>query len=268
MKQERLSRSCFFVCFQNVESASLLLTDVHFRGTIEILRKMHHYAERNRMKKKSEKKLKKGVPQYLEQPSPIAVRESSPDEGLSEDEVRLRAEHDLANTPVESPTKTEKQIILQNSLTFFNFIFVFLAACLVAVGSYKDMLFLIIAVANTLIGIFQEIRSKRTIDKMTLMSVRRYTAIRGGRKVMIPSENLVRDDIVEFGPGDQICADAIVVSGQAQLNEALVTGEADQIDKRIGDALLSGRREGGVCPGVRIGNQSKAALQVNRGIPG
>jgi len=183
---------------------------------------------------------KKAAEAELYSPQAVTVKETSPETGLSDDEALLRRDHGLANTPVQSPTKTEKQIILQNSLTFFNFIFVFLAVCLIIVGSYKDLLFLAIAVANTLIGIFQEIRSKRTIDKMTLMTVRRYTAIRGGKKVQIPSEQLVRDDIVEFGPGDQICADALVVSGQAQLNEALVTGEADQIAKAEGDALLSG----------------------------
>ena len=112
--------------------------------------------------------------------------------------------------------------------------------CLIAVGSYKDLMFLAIAVANTLIGIFQEIRSKRTIDKMTLMAVRRYGAIRDGKKQQVSSAELVRDDIVEFGPGDQICADAVVASGQVQVNEALVTGEADQIAKTEGEALLSG----------------------------
>ena len=91
---------------------------------------------------------------------PYPVKEASPEEGLTEEEARARAEYGLSNTPVESPTKTEKEIILHHSLTFFNFIFVFLAACLIAVGSYKDMLFLLIAIANTLIGIFQEIRSK------------------------------------------------------------------------------------------------------------
>lgn len=173
-------------------------------------------------------------------PQAVSVREASPDEGLTEDEALLRREHGLANTPVQSPTRTEKQIVLKNSLTFFNFIFVILAACLIAVGSYKDMLFLAIAVANTLIGIFQEIRSKRTIDKMTLMAERKYTVIRGGKKLSLSSDMLVRDDIVEFGAGDQICADAVVVAGQAQLNEALVTGEADALQKSEGESLLSG----------------------------
>ena len=171
---------------------------------------------------------------------PYPVKDASPEEGLTEEEARSRAEYGLGNTPVDSPTKMEKQIVLHHSLTFFNFIFVFLAACLIAVGSYKDMLFLLIAIANTLIGIFQEIRSKRKIDKMTLMAVRRYSVIRSGKRVSLPAEALVRDDIVEFSVGDQICADAVVVSGQIQVNEALVTGEADEIQKSMGESLLSG----------------------------
>ncbi len=170
----------------------------------------------------------------------VAVKESAPDIGLSEDEVRLRTQHGLANTSIQSPTKTEKQIILSHSLTFFNLVFLVLASCLAAVGSYKDMLFLLVAIANTLIGIFQEIRSKRTIDKMTLMTVQRVTAIRGGQKTSVISDALVRDDIVEFAPGDQICADAVVLTGQVQVNESLVTGESDQITKSPGENLLSG----------------------------
>ncbi len=174
-------------------------------------------------------------------PAPaIILKETSPEIGLTEEEVRTRLQNGLANTPVESPTKTDRQIILGNSLTFFNFIFLTLAICLVVVGSYKNMLFLVVAIANTLIGIFQELRAKRTIDKMTLMTVQKVTAVRDGKRLSVPSDLLVRDDIVEFGPGDQICADAVVVSGQLEVNESLVTGEPDQIAKPVGHTLLSG----------------------------
>ncbi len=160
--------------------------------------------------------------------------------GLTEAEVRLRQKNGLTNLPVESPTKTEKQIVRENCLTFFNLIFVVLAICLVLVGSFGDMLFLGIAVANTCIGIVQEIRSKRTIDKLTLMAARKVPTTRGGKRVMVPSDQLVRDDIVEFAAGDQICADAVVRIGQVQVNESLITGEEDAIQKQPGDVLLSG----------------------------
>lgn len=160
--------------------------------------------------------------------------------GLDEAAVRLRQKNGLANLPVESPTKTERQIVKENCLTFFNLIFVVLAVCLILVGAFGDMLFLGIAIANTAIGIFQEIRSKRTIDKLTLMTARKVPTTRGGRRVMIPSDQLVRDDIVEFAAGDQICADAVVRIGQIQVNESLITGEEDAITKHPGDVLLSG----------------------------
>ena len=160
--------------------------------------------------------------------------------GLDETAVRLRQKNGLMNLPVESPTKTEKQIVKENILTFFNLIFIVLAVCLALVGAFGDMLFLGIAVTNTAIGIFQEIRSKRTIDKLTLMSARRVPVIRGGVLTQVPSEQLVRDDIVEFASGDQICADAVVRVGRLQVNESLITGEEDAIFKHPGDTLLSG----------------------------
>ncbi|MBQ8747706.1 MAG: cation-translocating P-type ATPase [Clostridia bacterium] len=170
----------------------------------------------------------------------VPVKETLPDFGLTAEEVSERQNAALDNAPVESPTKTVGQIILSHSLTFFNLVFLILAVCLFIVGTFKNTLFLLIAIANTLIGIFQEIRAKHTIDKMTLTTAQRITAIRDGQKMTVRSDTLVRDDIVEFAPGDQICADAIVVTGQLQVNEALVTGEADQITKSPGETLLSG----------------------------
>lgn len=160
--------------------------------------------------------------------------------GLDDAAVRQRVQAGLRNIQVESPTKTEKQIIRDNCLTYFNLIFIILASCLAVVGAFGDMLFLGIAITNTAIGIFQEIRSKRTIDQLTLMTARKVPAIRNGKRTMVESDQLVRDDIVEFAAGDQICADAVVRVGQVQVNESLITGEEDAIVKRVGDVLLSG----------------------------
>lgn len=170
----------------------------------------------------------------------VPVKEPDWRYGLSYDDVSTREENGLLNTPVDSPTKTEKQIIKEHCFTFFNLIFLVLAAILLAFGLFKDITFLVIVLANTAIGIFQEIRSKRTVDQLTLMSVRKVTVIRDGEASRIPSDMLVRDDIVEFCAGDQICADGIVCSGNVQVNESLITGEADAIDKEDGDSLLSG----------------------------
>ena len=114
---------------------------------------------------------------------PIAPVRTDPEQGLTSAQAAERTEAGYANTPVEAPTKTEKQIIRENVFTFFNLIFVVLAVCLALVGDFRDMLFLVIAIANTLIGIIQEIRSKHTIDKLTLLSAPKATAVRDGKVI-------------------------------------------------------------------------------------
>ena len=171
---------------------------------------------------------------------PLAEVQAHPDQGLTMEQVRQRMACGWANLPVDPPTKTEKQIIKEHCVTFFNLIFLVLAVLLLVVGSFKNMMFIVIAVANTVIGIFQEIRSKRAVDQLTLVAAQKVKTIRDGQLHEIPSDKLVRDDIVEFGPGDQICADGIVRTGELQVNESLITGEADAIVKRPGDDLKSG----------------------------
>lgn len=150
---------------------------------------------------------------------------------------------------MESPTKSVGQIVRENVCTFFNFIFIVLAALLIAVGSFDDMLFLLIAAANTGIGIIQQLRSKQTIDKLNLLSAPRAKVVREGNLLSIPAAQLVRDDVAEFSAGDQIPADATVLAGQVQVNEALITGEADAITKKPGrgccPALSSSRGNAG-----------------------
>lgn len=170
----------------------------------------------------------------------VPVKETDPAFGLTDAEVTERNDNGQSNLPVESPMKSERQIIFDNCFTFFNMVFFILAVCLLLVGRYKEIAFLGIVIANTAIGIYQEIRSKRTVDKLTLMNVRTITAIRNGVETSIATDKLVRDDIVEFHAGDQICADAIVVTGSIRANESLITGEADEIQKDSGDMLLSG----------------------------
>ncbi|WP_130869541.1 cation-translocating P-type ATPase [Intestinimonas massiliensis (ex Afouda et al. 2020)] len=165
---------------------------------------------------------------------------ADPEKGLNMAQVRERQHHGWANDPVESPTKTVGQIVRENCCTFFNFIFIVLAALLVAVGSFDDMLFLLIALANTAIGIFQQLRSKQTVDKLNLLAAPRANVVREGNVLSVPAAQLVRDDVAELSSGEQIPADATVLSGQVQVNEALITGEADAIVKNPGDQLLSG----------------------------
>ena len=160
--------------------------------------------------------------------------------GLTSDQVNLRTAEGLANEAVAPPSKTVAQIISGNVFTYFNLIFASLAALLILVGSFRDLTFLPIIIANTCIGIFQEIRSKRVLDRLTMLNAPKTRVIRDGTEQTVPSEQLVLGDIVLFSAGNQICADANIVSGEVQVNESLLTGEADEITKTAGDQLLSG----------------------------
>ena len=171
---------------------------------------------------------------------PVAACTPDPAYGLTQAQAKTRLQCGWSNDPGEPPSKSEKQIIKENSVTFFNMIFLILAVLLVLAGSYKNMMFLVIAIANTAIGTVQEIRSKRTVDKLTLVAEQPVKTLRDGVLVGIRPKLLVRDDIIELSAGDQICADGIVRTGELQVNESLITGEADAILKKPGDSLKSG----------------------------
>lgn len=172
--------------------------------------------------------------------SSIAPFETDPAFGLDKKQVQERMEAMLDNRRVESSTKSVSDIVKSNLFTYFNLIFVILAVLLVLVRAWNDMLFLFVIIANTAIGIIQEIHSKKVLDKLSILNAPRTKTIREGKEVELPSEKLVRDDIVIFEAGSQIPADAIVVDGAAQVNEALITGESDEIAKEPGSGLLSG----------------------------
>ena len=160
--------------------------------------------------------------------------------GLTAAQAAQLMEQGMGNEAVESNAKTTGQIIRENTLTFFNLVFVVLAALLVLAGDFKDMMFLGIAAVNSVIGIIQQLRSRATLEKLSLISEARVKVVRDGQLGTVPVHKLVREDIVELGAGDQIPADGPVMSGQVTVNEALITGEADPITKDPGDELLSG----------------------------
>lgn len=163
-----------------------------------------------------------------------------PSEGLNGEQVLARLQNGYTNLPVDQPSKTVGQIIRNNVFTFFNLIFFVLAGFIIAVGAYRDLMFMPIVIANMGIGIFQELRAKKTIDKLSVLSAPQATVIRDGQEFIISTEKLVLDDVVVFTSGNQICADAVVLEGELQVNEALITGEAKAITKRPGEELLSG----------------------------
>ncbi len=171
----------------------------------------------------------------------VAVLEALPETGLTQAQAAQRAERGWANGLAKSAGKTEWDIIAENLFTFFNLVFVILAVALALAGSsVKNMTFLVVVVCNLCIGCYQEIRAKRAVDRLTLVAAQKIRTIRDGKTEVIPSDALVRDDIVEFVVGDQICADGTVLTGKLQVNEALITGEEDAVVKMPGDALLSG----------------------------
>lgn len=171
---------------------------------------------------------------------PVPTLSPDPQTGLTPEQAAERMAAGLDNREVASPTKTEAQIVRENIFTFFNLVFVVLALFLAMVGSFANMGFLGVVVCNAVIGIFQQLRSKRAVDKLTLVTVHKVRCLRGGQVLELAPTALVRDDIVEFGAGEQICADAVVRTGEVQVNEALITGEADPVTKQPGDGLRSG----------------------------
>ena len=160
--------------------------------------------------------------------------------GLTTEQVKKRQLEGLVNTPVDPPSKTVQEIIKTNVFTYFNLVFAVIALLLIIAGSFRDLTFLPVIIANTVIGIVQEIRSKDVLDKLTMLNAPKATVVRQGKQSTIPSADLVLDDIVIFGAGNQIPADAVVTDGQIQVNESLITGESDEITKTAGDTLLSG----------------------------
>ena len=171
----------------------------------------------------------------------VPVVDPDPLVGLSEEEAILRQRGGWANGLAQSAARTEREIVLEKLLTFFNLVFVILAAFLALTGSsIKNMTFLIVVVCNIAIGIFQEIRAKRAVDRLTLVAAAQLKTVRGGEVLRIRSDALVRDDIVEFSTGDQICADGILRTGTLYVNEALISGEEDPVLKTPGDTLRSG----------------------------
>ena len=159
---------------------------------------------------------------------------------LSSEEAKRLAEDGKANVSPSSASKSVKQIILSNLFTFYNMLNVVLAALVITTGSYRNMLFLGIVISNFLIGTIQEIRAKKTVDSLSVLTAPTARVIRDGKEVVLPYRELVLGDVVLVGAGDQITADGTVLSGEARLNESLITGESDAVLKTAGEKLFSG----------------------------
>ena len=146
--------------------------------------------------------------------------------GLSTAEVEFRKKAGLSNESVDSSTKTVAQIIRSNVVTYYNLIFLIITILLIVVGSFRDLTFLPIIIANMLIGIIQELRSKKILDDLTILNTPKITVRRNGSDQEVLADELVQDDVITLSAGGQIPADALVLSGNITVNEALITGEA------------------------------------------
>lgn len=160
--------------------------------------------------------------------------------GLTNEQVQERIAEGKVNVNENPNTRTYKQIILENTLTFFNFLNIALLVLVLFVRSYKNSMFMGIIVINTVIGIIQEIRAKKTIDKLAILTESKTVVLREGKKWSISTEKLVLDDLIFLKTGDQVPADVKVLEGTVEVNESLLTGESDNLSKSQGDELFSG----------------------------
>ncbi len=160
--------------------------------------------------------------------------------GLNQEQIDKRIAEHLTNKVENKNVKTYRSIFFTNIFTFFNLLCFAVAGALIAVEAWSNLFFMIIITANIVIGIVQEIRAKKTIEKISLVSAPTATVLREGYKREIPVDDVVLDDIIYFSTGKQICADCKVVEGEVEANESLLTGESVAVKKKKGDFLYSG----------------------------
>ena len=194
---------------------------------------------------------------------------AAPDRGLTCAEAARRAAAGCANTPPQGLSKSAARIVADNLFTPFNFLFCALGACLAAVGAWSDLLFLGVIALNTLIGIVQELRVKRALEKVQVLQAEPVRTVRDGGEVLLDAAMLVEGDIIRLAAGNQVPADCEICGGAPEVNEALLTGEADAVAKGPGESLLSGSfiaagsctarlvRVGAACYAARLAREAR-----------
>ncbi len=183
---------------------------------------------------------KKKQKEPAEPPKPVVRYEVNHQTGLTDEQILERKTSGLINNTKIKTSKSYVSIFVKNIFTFFNMIWLIIAVALCLVGAITDLMFLVVVVSNTAIAIIQEIRAKITVEKLSLQTLPHVKVIRNSQEVDINSEEIVLDDIIQLGNGNQIPADCILVDGKVEVNESLLTGESNSIVKRKGDMLLSG----------------------------
>ena len=183
--------------------------------------------------------------------------------GLTYEEVNKRLNEGKYNYDTTSPSKSVKQIYRENIVTLFNFLNIFLAILILIVKSYKNVLFIGVAIFNTSISIVQELRAKRTVDKLSIMSQSKSKVIREGNLEKISINDIVLDDVIKYELGDQVVVDSVILDGEVEVNESFITGEEATIIKKKGDTVLSGSfivSGNSICKVIHIGTDNYTAL--------
>ena len=192
------------------------------------------------LKKGKKTKLLKFKNKNTIEEKPIVRFNPNVEQGLSDEEVKQRIEDKLTNSTKTKTSKTYFSIFVKNIFTFFNMLWLLIAIALFVVGSYSDLIFLFVIVANTAIAIIQEIRAKVAVEKLSMVSSPMINTIRNSKKMQVKAEDLVLDDIIILGSGNQIPTDCIIINGKVEVNESLLTGESNAIEKTTNDHILSG----------------------------
>ncbi len=186
------------------------------------------------------RKLKTSKKKQILQDIPIVRYQTDKDHGLSEEQVSERVEHKLVNDTKIKTSNSYLSIICKNIFTVFNLIWLVIAIALMCVGAWGDLLFLFVVIANTAISIFQEIKAKVTVEKLSMVTAPKIKVVRMGISHEVKGEDLLLDDVVLLENGNQIPADCIIIEGNVEANESLLTGESNLIKKQVGDTLLAG----------------------------
>ena len=186
------------------------------------------------------KKLKRVKTLQSFQDAPIVRYTTDKEHGLSEEQISELLEHRLVNDTKIKTSNSYLSIICKNTFTIFNIIWLLIAVALMCVNAWGDLLFLFVVIANTAISIFQEIKAKITVEKLSMVTVPKIRVIRTSLEMEVRGEDLLLDDIIILENGNQIPADCIIVDGVVEANESLLTGESNSIKKIAGDTLLAG----------------------------
>lgn len=234
-KMEQEQNDDIITGFFNIKKHIKKIKETHRRRKIIKYNKRLAKAENPEHKKERLKRFKK-MPALTK-----AIRyEPTKEDGLTQEQVDARMREGYYNVIKTKTTKSYKRIFFSNIFTFFNLICVIVVAALIWAGAYFQIFFAAVFILNSALVIFQEIRSKLTVEKISLLTAPTANAIRDGKQVEIAIDKIVLDDVLVFMLGKQVCADSIVLSGEVEVNEALLTGESVPVKKKVGDLLYAG----------------------------